>query len=376
MIVSRSSISPMQLTEANVTLWNVIMSYAGQRVDLDAGTSSLMFAPLEHPFPLGNMCEVLLDGKLAGWMRVESFPFSAFCNVDLDVSDLGTVSSPLSDALQEAMVMTAVSVLPAPLQSRLLTGAHVSTIELQSHAQFPNLQWFGLRVEVDGAEIELTLAVQPDTICAELTTCRLQALRVHPELGEVVCTNVQRLVGFASLTLEEFHELAPGDHILVDQNFLDTPQAVLADGTVYGFADVDGDWTCKVLASFDDLIISTNESFLMQHKLSIPTDEVQVTSEELVHDPVPDLAVEPFVCPPLQLTVSFFLGSSRVPLSEVETWGPGAVVLLPDTLTGEDVPVTVSINGQGFAQGDLVRLDKRLAVRLSRVLLNMPAGKS
>lgn len=80
-------------------------------------------------------------------------------------------------------------------------------------------------------------------------------------------------------------------------------------------------------------------------------------------------APEGFRLADLAITVDFDIGEKDFTLAEIETWQAGAVVALePPPLAGR-VEVTLRVNGQAIATGDLIAIDDRLAVRLSRLLL-------
>lgn len=62
------------------------------------------------------------------------------------------------------------------------------------------------------------------------------------------------------------------------------------------------------------------------------------------------------------------IGKIDVPLQALETWTEGTVVPL-DLPEADPAEVTVRLNGRAVALGRLVKLDDRLAVELSEVLL-------
>lgn len=88
--------------------------------------------------------------------------------------------------------------------------------------------------------------------------------------------------------------------------------------------------------------------------------------------PAPAQHTAPAVLSPaaeLQLNVDFDLGSVTVPLSELETWQPGAVVALDPPMPGRGIEVTIRVNGFVIGSGDLVTIDDRPAVRIARLAL-------
>lgn len=71
----------------------------------------------------------------------------------------------------------------------------------------------------------------------------------------------------------------------------------------------------------------------------------------------------------LPLQVDFDIGQIEVTLAEVETWQAGTVVKLAPPALADGVEVTLRCNNQIIATGDLVRIDDRLAVRLTRLVM-------
>lgn len=69
----------------------------------------------------------------------------------------------------------------------------------------------------------------------------------------------------------------------------------------------------------------------------------------------------------LAIVVDFDLGSLTVPLAAIESWQPGAVIPLNPPVASDGVEVTVRANGQIVGVGDLVQIDDRVAVRLTRL---------
>lgn len=71
----------------------------------------------------------------------------------------------------------------------------------------------------------------------------------------------------------------------------------------------------------------------------------------------------------LGITVDFDIGERDFTLAELETWQPGAIVPLDPPALQDRVEVTLRANGRTIATGDLIAIDDRLAVRLSKLLL-------
>src|SRR5262249_48735880 len=67
----------------------------------------------------------------------------------------------------------------------------------------------------------------------------------------------------------------------------------------------------------------------------------------------------------LGVIIDFALGRTTVPLARVQAWQPGMIVSLEPPAVNDGVEVTIRANGQVIGTGDLVRIDDRVAVRLT-----------
>ncbi|MGV6871600.1 FliM/FliN family flagellar motor switch protein [Pseudochelatococcus sp. B33] len=104
-------------------------------------------------------------------------------------------------------------------------------------------------------------------------------------------------------------------------------------------------------------------------KAALPTPGDEAADTGIVQQDEGALAPEGIRLADLGITVDFDIGEKDFTLAEIETWQPGAVVALdPPPLAGR-VEVMLRVNGRVIATGDLIAIDDRLAVRLSRLLL-------
>jgi len=68
------------------------------------------------------------------------------------------------------------------------------------------------------------------------------------------------------------------------------------------------------------------------------------------------------------MVVDMDIGRTTMPLSEIERWVPGVLVGLSPPELKAGIEVTLRINSRAIAVGDLVLIDNRLAVRITRML--------
>jgi type III secretion system YscQ/HrcQ family protein len=70
----------------------------------------------------------------------------------------------------------------------------------------------------------------------------------------------------------------------------------------------------------------------------------------------------------LGVVIDFDLGRMSIPLAQVQAWQPGAVVPLEPPALNPGVEVAIRANGQVIGIGDLVRIDDRVGVRITRLI--------
>ncbi|MEM8797298.1 MAG: FliM/FliN family flagellar motor switch protein, partial [Pseudomonadota bacterium] len=74
--------------------------------------------------------------------------------------------------------------------------------------------------------------------------------------------------------------------------------------------------------------------------------------------------------PDVQVALTFDLGQVEVPIATLESWQPGTIVDLGETPNAAETVVTIRANGTAIAEGDIVQLDDRIGVRVTRLLFN------
>ncbi|EHS51703.1 surface presentation of antigens (SPOA) protein [Rhizobium sp. PDO1-076] len=338
------------------------MSYGGRLLPIGEGDTELSFMPIPVRTKTDGMRKLYLDNCEVALVGIEAFPFGSVFGVALEISDLEGMPSELADALRVGMVMAVLSDLPDNLSARISLvadgGADVGLLS----PKLPGLQWFSCSLSGLAEEpIIFTFAAEPDVICAELSKSGPLVGRINSAVDHLVTVPAQRIIGTASLSLAELHGLAPGDCMLFTASSSEDQLAVLVKHLVYIFSMGDAGSTCARVLPFDRLLMKEPLDSL------IAEDSALTSLDEQYEGNLQNVNPES-----LEVSVAFCLGSTSLPICELQDWQPGSVVTLPDNLSVNDVLVAVQVNGRTVAQGDLVRIEDRLAVRLNRVLLDPP----
>lgn len=379
-----------RIEQDNIALWNAALSFAGTALPIGSGEINLSFSASEKPDPLPPMRRVLLDDKEFGFISVKRFPFETYCGVQLDIEDLEDVPIELADALQEGMLTTVLTAFPHDLATRLKLGGKLESSDLPDQTITADLQWFSCSLTgICDEPIIFNFVADRNDICAQLKENAPTARLAHSALGQSITTRVARLLGSARLAVAELYGLETGDCVLINETGAPGQRAIQTGGIVFFFEQTeDADkWQCvrttrgaafAGTASVEDFALKDSHE-AEQDEGNEPADDANTSETAALVPP----ALEPenkeentIVSTPLEVTVDFMLGATQLPLDEIGKWQPGALVTLPTEISEDRTLIMVEANGSPIAQGDLVRIDNRLAVRLNRILVSVSQSRA
>ena len=343
-----------QLSLDNLPVWNAIFSHASVPLPLGSSGKVVMFAPQPEPRLHSGMHRLYHDDEPFGYLRVNAFPFASYGLGQIDVTDLKNLPADLEEALRDGMHASLLSMLADKLGERFRLVPMDVALSPQ-HAMM--LQWFDCTVsDPNDAAISFVFGANPNAICAQAIGFAPSVRHMDPSLNGEFPLAVKRIVGIAKLTVADMRELVPGDCILFLEIGSSEEQCFLLGDQVRHFEKCDEGWMCNGAELFDDMIErATLETFEMNDMSADQGEEFD------------DLSAGQDAIAELPLTILFTLGAANLSIGEIETWQAGSVVLLPEKVTSDDTQVTISANGKVLALGDLVRLQDRLAVRVSRL---------
>ncbi|MEI2384481.1 FliM/FliN family flagellar motor switch protein [Breoghania sp. JC706] len=349
----------LRLDLEDVTLWNALMSHADQPVELAEKNATFGFRPAPSGPRDGLVRQIGFGGTERLFLQVEQFPFAAICGVDLDVDDLADMPPVLSQALLDGMAWTLIGALPDFLAERAALDGSVFADRLSTDDAAAAAQWFSCSLSGFGdAPILFRVGISPADLCALLKAQAPAARQVHSRLRSRIRTPALRLAGKARLPVREIRALEAGDVVLFGALAQAETRAVLADGHLYTFEKAEQDWRCLFIKPFSGDEPMETEAATAR------------TEDETTPEPAREPKQEPIAAAPvLTASVTFSLGSALVTLDEIEAWQVGAAVPLPAEISADATQVTLRVRDQVIAEGDLVRLDTRLAARLTRVFL-------
>jgi type III secretion system YscQ/HrcQ family protein len=335
----------------STSLWNALVSYAGRPLPVATKGAAATFALAEAP-EASATCVVIepVHGPTlyVSWTR---FPFKALFDADISVEDLAVLPPALRDALTEGMVSLIWDAIP----DHRLGGFAIAGIgrfdQFLDDRRRQQSCWFSLVVQGLSAD-DVTLLVGCDRVrlLEGLSADSIATQQIHKSAKESLRVNAAFTLGSMPLTISELRSLGPGAVIVLPSVDADSWK-LRVQTRIYEFR---GNGTGWVFTAWSEIGHAGEQQHIHRGNGSMT--------------PTEDRNEEGGRPPSLPIVIDFELGSKTFSLSEIEGWQAGSVVELDPPSRADGVEVTLRANGQVIGTGDLVRIDDRLAVRLSRLL--------
>lgn len=332
----------MKLDEAK--LWTAILSYAGEPIRLGTANASLTFELAERPAPAGAALNVEGADSAKALISLTSFPFKALFNSDLQPAELFDLPDGLRGAILEGIVAMIAGALPAHRAGALRLAGTGSVGGLSDRPEMKRLRWFAVSLRGLAPEpITFDFGVDPVVLGRALGSGSFAARAAWSDLKTRLTAEVSLALGAIDLPVVEARALRPGDFVVLAETVGRT--AVLHAGDLaIDLKAENGRWT--VVAR------RTERRWRAETRSGASRMSDQPTAGGLT------------------VALDFDLGRTTVPIADLESWQPGAIVALDLPAPKEGIEITVRANGEVIGTGDLVRLDDRVAVRLTRLNLS------
>jgi type III secretion system YscQ/HrcQ family protein len=272
---------------------------------------------------------------------------------DIRVDDLPALPPALRDALTEGMVSLMWDEIPEQRLGGYSLAGSDRLDALASEAERPSLSWFslvltGLAKEPVAFQLGCDRSALLDALAGGLAAPR----QIHEGLKEHLHAEAAFTLGSARLLISELKALEVGAVIVlpaIDAGVC----SVRVEGSVYDFRPNGAGWALVGSAASDR---DAEQAIASRGDGSMASEPDEPHGQESAG------------LSSLPIMIDFDLGRRTVPLSEIESWHAGSIVALDPPPRADGVEVTLRANGRVIGIGDLVRIDDRLAVRLSRLL--------
>lgn len=354
-------------------VWNALVALSGQPIPLDGG--SVSFALTELP-PGDAWCLGLiprgLDVTLLVHVRV--YPFRQRHEVELDVADLSALPSGLHEAMYQGIVSAlAASVWPGQAEALQIGEQNVRTAFPAFAAS--TVQWFSVEVSgADGLAIELDLGAERADLL-RLIGDRLPAgSPAQLQLADRINVSADITLGSISLTFADLAALEPGAVVVLAEQDPSIVQLRI-EKQLLDLEKTDDGWRCTKTLAVDGFPARARR-YNQDWGRGMNDDANTDGPGDEAGDPVGlDAAtgVDSLSPDALGVTIDFDIGRLSVPLSALAQWQAGTIVDLDPPALADGVAVTIRANGNAVGMGDLVRIDDRIAVRITRFFLHRRA---
>jgi len=333
----------------NVELWNALLSYAGQPLAIDDTGYSFEFTAAPPPDATRHSLLVQSDVGPHFVVMVTSFPFKAMFNAEIDVGGITDLPPALRACIEEGIVATLWAALPSDRMGdfRILGSGPLDQITTQT--QMNGLRW--LSITVIGATpepIEALIALPVAEFIDGVLRGTLAPAALERSLRSRLTHEANYTVGQLTLRIDALGRLACGDAVVLAESSPELAR-VRVDRFRFTFQPIEDGWLC-IRQEAQEHLPETRKVTTFMGEMSDDTN------------------TEHAVLSALNIAIDFDLGRITVPLTEIETWQPGTIVSLDPPPVRAGAEVTIRANGQVIGTGDLVRVDDRFAVLITRLM--------
>ncbi|WP_378940852.1 FliM/FliN family flagellar motor switch protein [Mesorhizobium sp. ANAO-SY3R2] len=365
---------PPQVGLDRTGLWNALVALSDQAIALEG--ASLAFTLTDAP--RGDAwCLAFHPRSLDApfLVHVRNFPFRERLGLELDVADFPSLPAGLHEAMYQGIALAlAETVLPG--QPDMLRLEKQNVLAAFKDFAGSNVQWFAVQVTgEDGLAIDLDLGADRKSLL-RLVGDRLPLGSVaQRQLAQQIHVPAYITLGSISLTFGELALLESGAVVVMAKRSPSTMLVRIQDHLL-DVAMVDDGWRCVDMQPLNDFPARVRH-YAHDGGRGMSDD---ATEEELGHAPDPDATevetqrvpggTEGISVETLRLTIDFDIGRKSVPLADFSQWQMGTIVDLDMPVLSDGVAVTIRANGDVVGTGDLVRIDDRIAVRITRFLLD------
>jgi flagellar motor switch/type III secretory pathway protein FliN len=281
---------------------------------------------------------------------IKHFPFAAMFGPDLEMIELRGLPPALRGCLEEGIVSTLWHAIPDNRmgEARIIVTGPLKSITPKVDAN--ELQWLSISIENIASEpISISIGLTMSSLISTVMGGALAPAAIGSGLAYALPSEASYTLGNVTVTYRELAELGPGDVVVLPQL---PPDLVLlrAQGRCYAFRLIDQNWTCL------------GREVTERYRPTLNTIErTTAMSQDPADEPITGLDA-------LGVIVDFDLGRMSIPLAQLQSWQPGSVVPLDrPPASQEGAEVSIRANGQAIGIGDLVRIEDRIAVRITRL---------
>lgn len=343
---------------SDVTLWNALMMWAGEKLPLPP-SGEAVFVASDQPDPRLRAHHLRLEGGIDFIAAPLSFPFQALFGGDFDVDELERLPPALASRLDQTVIDVLWRLLP---DTGLATPVIVATGPTQAMrtstrlTDDTDLYWFtvdlaglangrGMARVLIGARLKDIVHVTAGGRIASRTLQQALAMRITAA--------VTRRIATLSLSAHALAALAPGDVIVLDA---EAGRTVTLSGQGWLWQFQPHERGLAIVAAGPEPTGTRG------------TPPVHVSPLDATHPEGAPTMTETLPSDGLTFDIHFEIGRFDVPIGALDAWRPGTVVTFEPPQAAAGATVTLTVNGRDIGHGDLIGVDDRLAVRITHLI--------
>ena len=329
--------------------WNEALAFSGEPIALEMPGSELAFRPGQSPAVFALVAVISVKGLNQPLLVcIREFSFAKVCGAELSIEDVDALPDGLREALYEGMI-THFWTGMGEQERDLWRLRKVQRLEELDDQQFIDTQWFEMVLMQDGEPwAAFDLCISRHDALQVIGHLSLEATPSRMIIGQGIRVPADFTIGSLVLTYRELRSLKAGAIVVMAKREPDIWQLRVED-TLYSFVADEDEWCCQRV----EFVPGSHEGRQFETWEAAMDDEPKDTSK-----------IEG-----LCLTLVFEIGRRSVPLSELSGWREGALIHLDPPAIAEGMEVTIRAHGSIVGTGDLVRIDDRIAVRITRLIL-------
>lgn len=344
-------------TYQEAELWNAILSYRDRPLMREGWNAAFRFTAIDPPDPAKFALLLQPDRGPCFAAVVNSFPFAGMFGADLEMAEVHKLPQTLRGCLEEGIVSALWHAIPDNHMGGVRIVASSPLDEIVDRIgpggiTTSDLQWLSISIEGIAPEPAIiSIGLTLGAFVSILAEGALAPAAIDRGLFSALATEAYYTLGSLPLTFAALAALGPGDLVVLPE--LPPDLAILrAQRRAHAFRFIDQNWVClgrEVTERYRPALDAIERTSTMSQDYSAPENSIAVPEK-------------------LGVVIDFDLGRMSIPLVQIETWQPGTVVTLEPPALDAGVEVTIRANGQIIGTGDLVRIDDRIGVRITRLM--------
>lgn len=344
-------------------VWNAVAALAGEPLPLGENGASVTYALCDAPAGDSWLAAIELEGMQGPVLvHVKDFPFRALFDVDLEVADLGGLPDGLRQAVIEGM-FASIRAEALPAQADLLALSRQGLASGFGDYGSAGFQWLAVRLSrPDKPAIDLDIGCDRVILARFLADKLPRGAPADTALAQKIMVPADITIGSISLARGELDALRPGAVAVMAEQPADL-LAIRVQDRLFDFAPTEGGWCCSGMRRAE-----AGRARATVHDKDDPMNDKPDfdAGSEAGADPNTGEKAGADALAGLSVAIDFDIGRTHVSFAELSQWREGTLVSLDPPVLADGLAVTIRANGDVVGSGDIVRIDDRIAVRITR----------